>query len=1035
MASSSEPIERQTTAGEDSSSNELHEKVSDGPTEPSTPKDDRKEDAKKDRFATAKKLWVKTQLDVPTMMIMAKGALAPTIGLAAYQATDFAETYTTLGYLVGIVSILSFAIMPRAKFLQTLFFNLVATCLAVSVALLAIYCAVQARLHTEASTTPGTGGAGSSGTPTPGAQTSAVYNSSASAVCGIWLFFQIYLVNTLRARYPQLVAPGIIWCIFANVSMVYAPQFSTMTQGIAFAKRLLETFMTGFAIGTGVSLFVFPITMRKVVFKEMTGYVMSLRGLIKANMAYLHSLEENDVFFARAPTGDLQTGVSPQLKALRGALAGLTALHGKFAIDLTFAKREIAWGKLGPDDLQQCFRHLRATMLPVLGLSQVANVFERIAEEKGWDHPAPKGDPEDPDEILRLQSVEDWHIIMKTLREPFSDFAATLDEGLAHVLYVLQLVKQPKQDQDDVEAKGDQPKPGQKDYTAYFERKITDFSNEKRNMLMKWCKLRDIELAPDFFEHPETAAYDAPEWYKKRTASESRSIYRRQLYVVLYMDYIFCSIGKAVLQMMQFADGRAESGKLSRSRLVVPGSKRMMKWFKSSFSTKEDAYNDDQHGMNEDGSRVSNVYLGEAFNKRKDPEHLPPANWVEKFGDRVRGFAHFLRSPESVFGFRVACATMCLAIVAFLHDTQRFYVTQRLFWSQIMITISMTTSSGQSVFSFFLRIVGTLAAMVTSFIVYYIVDGKTAGVLVFFWLVVMWGFYIVLKHPRIIPVGMIFSVTNTLIIGYELQVRKLGVTLSESNGQPYYPIYLLAPYRLATVCGGLFVAFIWTIFPYPISEHSELRKTLGSTLYLLANYYSVVHETVRVRIQGAEVNMDVKDSPARKLEKARQTVFSKSMLLLQGLRTHSAFLKYDVPIGGRFPKKTYDKIIGRIQDIFNFMSLISYASQTFSEMNAQQNGESESEWLLDFRSVEHELHMTSKEITTLLSLLSASVANAQPLPPYLRAPEPYALSSKLEALDKDIISVRHMAEPGFAAFAVLQISTKCIGDDLKALLR
>lgn len=35
--------------------------------------------------------------------------------------------------------------------------------------------------------------------------------------------------------------------------------------------------------------------------------------------------------------------------------------------------------------------------------------------------------------------------------------------------------------------------------------------------------------------------------------------------------------------------------------------------------------------------------------------------------------------------------------------------------------------------------------------------------------------------------------------------------LSESNGQPAYPTYELAPYRLATVAAGLFVAFIWTI--------------------------------------------------------------------------------------------------------------------------------------------------------------------------------------------------------------------------------
>lgn len=145
---------------------------------------------------------------------------------------------------------------------------------------------------------------------------------------------------------------------------------------------------------------------------------------------------------------------------------------------------------------------------------------------------------------------------------------------------------------------------------------------------------------------------------------------------------------------------------------------------------------------------------------------------------------------------------------------------------------------------------------------------------------------------------MIFSVTNTLIIGYELQVKKIGVTVSETNGQAYYPIYELAPYRLATVAAGLFVAWIWTIFPYPISEHSELRRNLGSSLYLLANYYSVVIETVRMRLRGDFHDYDSfsdKENPVKKLEKLRQTVFSKSMLVLQGLRTHSGFIKVFTP--------------------------------------------------------------------------------------------------------------------------------------------
>ncbi|KAH0123202.1 hypothetical protein KCU67_g17870, partial [Aureobasidium melanogenum] len=143
-------------------------------------------------------------LDLPTMKMMAKGGLAPTISLAAYQATDFADIFTTLGYLVAIMSILSFPIMPRAKFLQTWLLNMVAVCFAACIALLAIYCTVQARLHTEKAVR--TGGPDTGGTPALGAPTS-TYNSSAAAVSGIWLFFEIWIINTTRAKIPQAKIP------------------------------------------------------------------------------------------------------------------------------------------------------------------------------------------------------------------------------------------------------------------------------------------------------------------------------------------------------------------------------------------------------------------------------------------------------------------------------------------------------------------------------------------------------------------------------------------------------------------------------------------------------------------------------------------------------------------------------------------------------------------------------------------------------------------------------------------------------------
>lgn len=116
----------------------------------------------------------------------------------------------------------------------------------------------------------------------------------------------------------------------------------------------------------------------------------------------------------------------------------------------------------------------------------------------------------------------------------------------------------------------------------------------------------------------------------------------------------------------------------------------------------------------------------------------------------------------------------------------------------------------------------------------------------------------------------------------------------------------------------------------------------------------------------------------------------------------------------------------------SYLSLLGYASETLSKLGAD---EPDSAWIHDFKSLVAQARITTHEITSVLCLLSASITNRQPLPPYLKTPRPYSFSRRLEALDKDILSIRHMAEPGFAAFSVLQISTRCIVGDVDRLLR
>lgn len=960
-----------------------------------------KEEAKK-KPSKIKELWDKLGLDWPTLRTMLKAAVAPTICLSFYQADAVANEFTTLGYLVAIASILSMSIMPRAKYLQTLVYNVIAVCIGAAVSILSIYTIIQARHNT---------------TPPGGSLTA--YNSSASAVAGIWLFFQIYLINAIKSARPQFMFPAILTSIFAVVAMSYGANFPDMAAGLSFAKRLITAFLTGFGIATGVNLFIFPVSSRLVVFGEMTGYIGSFKGFLKLQQAYLHSLEEIDMF--REPI--------PQAAAVQGAVGGIKALHGKLALDLQFSKREFAYGKLSASDISQMFKLLRSIMLPITGLTAMIDILQNIADNQGYANQDEGNALLEADE---QRAVREWQLIMRTLHEPFIGMATAMDEALEHILLTLEFKKPEKGDKaantkdEDVEAKGDTVCPGTPGFTHNYERQTNEFYQSREVSLRDWCEQKGIQLpSTDSFEVTEHSAWPSE---LEKTSTVSRGRDQRQMFVVLYMEWLMWSVSRAILDFAKFADSKVEDGTMKQKRFIYPGQKRMRKWLMSAFHAEatSDEHQFDMNGSN--GANQHNVFLGQAFGGRKDPEHLPPTNKQERFGNAIRGIPRALRSSHSNFGFRVACAVMTISIVAFLRDTATFFLHQRLFWASIMVAISMNRLAGQSIFNFLLRVTGTFVAMVASYVVYYIVDGHTAGVLVFEFIWIACAYWIVVKKPKYVVVGIISAVTSVLIIGYELQVKKIGVVLSESNYQGYYPVYILAPYRLACVSGGLLVAFIWTFFPYPVSEHSEIRKDLGAGLFSLANYYAIVHETVGARVRGEEGDLEDKTSPGRRLEKARLQVYAQQVQLVQNLKVNSGFGNWQINIGGKFPKELYGKLIVQTENLLNWTALISYASNAFSPDKVGDNA-----WQDDFRQLLGSIQTTSHDITSRLCILSSSISNGTPLPPYMKPLEPYGLLSSLQAVDKDILGVSHIAEPGYAAFAVMQIASRSLIHDLNKL--
>ncbi|KAK4508098.1 hypothetical protein PRZ48_001836 [Zasmidium cellare] len=964
-----------------------------------------------------KALWQKAGLDVPTVLMMFKGSLPPTLAICMYQSRDVQEVYQTLGYLVAITSVLGMCIMPRGMFMQNMFLNTVAVCIGASVNLLALYCATQARLHTA----------------TPGERPNA-YNSSASAVLAVWLIFQTYLANSLRAALPQFQFPVIIYSIMMIVSLTYGTQFPNMTYAISFMERLLESFLTGFALATGVSLFVIPLSSRKVVFKEWQGYLGLLGGMLATQAAYLRGLEDLDPeAILKKRMEDEQNPKkhhgkakkepfmleTPEALKLKGMLEKVFALHTKLPGDINFAKREVGIGKLGGKDLSQIWSKMRMIMIPISGLNTVIDVLIRRAQHGGWG----RQDLSEHEVKTRNKQIENLHELMKALHGPFASMSGSINGAFKHILITLEIEKPPKKKADE-ESQSGAAQPGTPGFAEYFKQELDAFFDSKKQSLLDWCKTHGIELPQDFMDNSFVNTDPIPfdqEHLQERT--------QRQLFFALYVEYLLWRAGHATLELVLHVDKRKAEGALKSTRLIVPGMKTLRKWLRAMFC-KEDQQDEDQYTQDLDHGGVDSLYLGDSYGQQKDPEHLPPQNFGEKIGEVIRLLPRALRSDASAFGFRVCLATMSIGIICYLQASQQWFLTNRLLWGLIMIPLSMTKTAGQSTWSFALRILGTALAMIGSYIIWYIVDGKTAGVIVFLWLWIFLSFYVVMKFPKLIIVGILTLVTAILIIGYELQVKAIGVTASESNGQPAYPTYQLAPYRLATVCGGLFVAYFWTIFPYPVSESTLLRKDIGAALYLLANLYSVVHETVKSRVQKIDGDSSVKGTRGYHLEKARLQVFTKLVSLLTTLQQNSAFSRMQLRVGGRFPREEYDGLLESIRRVLQYTSLVSYASATFSTHN-----DNDSEWAHDFRMLLASVKATSHQVTSLLALLSNSMAHARPLPPYLEIPKPAKYMKTMTRIDKDILSVRHMAEPEYSAFAVITICAMCVNEEIEKIAR
>ncbi|EXJ61463.1 uncharacterized protein A1O5_11779 [Cladophialophora psammophila CBS 110553] len=971
------------------------------------------------------------KINLPTILLMFKGAVAPTVGLAIYQDASVAAHYSTIGYLIPIMSLFVVPILPRARFLQNFLVTCFLTCLAAAISLLYMWTAVKARQNTtHLSAEQRSNG------PVPGAEV-VPYNAAASACLAVWFFFWLWAYNTFRAFRPQYFLPLIVFGIFINITAVYGAIFPEMEQVYSLMRRLLDTFFVGFGLAFAVHFVVLPLTTRDLATLILNEYLHVLKSVIDAKAALLISLPSRDwnagskasSLGSDSEGGDPNERLTswPEADKWRALAAEATECQVKIQSEMRYVKREVTFGKLSGKDFSSITKLLRNILIPIAGLETVIQVNDRVEKQGGWTSAKTHKDgsgSEISDRALNDIEKERWSWLFGQVDGAFKLLWQAMIEGLDYAFFTLQITKKPAfTTKAELEARAAESRDG-KGFARYLEMTINKFLAEREGPLKEWCRMNETEETTD--------------------QSAERSAHQRhssQLYLLLDLEYCVVTTAMGILDLVRFADSKVEDGTMRKRRLISPTGKQWKKWAWA-IITREDSNLDYTAYSYRSGTPT--LYLGDALGVNRDPEHLPPVTWWEKMTDYFRLIPKVFGSQESWFGFKVAVGTMIIALTAFLRNSQEFYIKQRIIWGAIMVAISMTQTAGSGMYGQFVRIFGTFLAMVLSYIDWYIVDGDTAGVIVFVGLTMFLYHYLMVTKPNDPVIPMIGMITVMLIVAYELQVKQVGLAISESNGQVFHPIYELAPYRLACVLGGVGVACLLTYFPSVTTARSEMRKDLGNTVYLLGQYYSSSHKAVSLRLKGLEGDVKDQKSPLRTLEKARTRLFAKELILIQAMKNHLKFIRWEPTFGGRFPKELYERMLAHTENILRFTAMIAWTTKTFKEIpeaaghveapNSLVATDGTGTWLKDFTKLISSLELTSHSVTSLLAILSGAIGSGKPLPPYLRPPERFHIGEMLSSLDAGILDTKHICEPGYSAFAVMQVCTTMLNEDLADLL-
>lgn len=289
----------------------------------------------------------------------------------------------------------------------------------------------------------------------------------------------------------------------------------------------------------------------------------------------------------------------------------------------------------------------------------------------------------------------------------------------------------------------------------------------------------------------------------------------------------------------------------------------------------------------------------------RNPDCTPPKNALHMLGRYFSKCWNLMYDPDILFAVKRALFVIAGLMPAYFRTTAGLFFENRLGWVSVMIALTVGKQAVDGLYGLSMRVFFTILGCFLGCVGWYISRGNPYG-----YAAVMAVLFAYLSWHR--HFSRHLNLTSPVILALTVVIvpgTSWAIEHRNPIGLKLHAGLEVAVVRLVCVLIGLAISFIGTIFPKPYTGKEALRNLEGILCSQIADLQANSLNFAMHRYDHPNMLMSNRNSSYL------ENKISRLFMVSQSADTLRYFLRYEPPLGGKWPRNRYKVLVNIQQEL------------------------------------------------------------------------------------------------------------------------